>query len=119
MALNIENNIKRIKDIIRAEQEASPSGRDSTTANDLQEKAVAAILGGAADWEPYMKVFATDENEVLDTAALARLKPEPNTDEAAVKRNKARAYLIGNGNCGPNSVLGQSMDFGVGSLLDF
>jgi hypothetical protein len=118
MALRIRQNIKRIQEKTKLEQEASEDGKTSQTALDLQVKAVAAILGGAADWEPYMTVFATDENNVLDTDALARLRPEPNT-VANSERNKARAYLIGNGNCGPLSVDGPDMEFGVGDNLDF
>lgn len=120
MAFRIRNNIKRIQEKIRQEQAASPDLRTSKTANDLQELAVAAILGGAADWEPYMKFFATDEDGQLHEDALQRLRPEPNT-KANAERNVARAYLIGNGNCGANSVDGPSggMEFGVGDALDF
>lgn len=118
MAFRIRDNIKRIQEKIKKEQDASADGRTSKTANELQEMAVAAILGGAADWEPYMTVFATDENGFLHEDALARLRPERNSEESAA-RNKARAYLIGNGNCGPMSVDGVDMDFGVGDNLDF
>ncbi|HVE59418.1 MAG TPA: hypothetical protein VNB22_21590 [Pyrinomonadaceae bacterium] len=118
MAFRIRDNIKRIQEKIKLEQEASDDGKTSQTANDLQEKAVAAILGGAAEWEPYMVIFATDEKGFLHEDALARLRPECHTGES-VSRNKARAYLIGNGNCGPMSVDGPDMEFGVGDTLDF
>ena len=118
MAFRIRHNIKKIQEKIKQEQDASDDGRTSQTANDLQEKAVAAILGGAPEWEPYMMIFATDEKGYLHEDALARLRPEPNTEESA-SRNKARAYLIGNGNCGPMSVDGVDMEFGVGDQLDF
>ncbi|MCD9188449.1 MAG: hypothetical protein LUM44_18675 [Pyrinomonadaceae bacterium] len=122
MALNIRENIKRIQAQIKKEQNESPDGT-SKFAIEIQEKAIAAILGGAADWEPYMKVFATDADGNLDTVALARLRPEPpnSTDREVTKRNKARAYLIGNGNCGAFSVDGPpaGLEFGVGDNLDF
>jgi hypothetical protein len=129
MALKIRNNIKKIQAIIKAEKEASENGRTSKLASEIQRKAVAAILGGAADWEPYMRIFATDiESGVLDEAALARLKPEPldPEDKESFARNTARAYLIGNGNCGPDSMADPpdtqacgDTEFGVGDNLDF
>ena len=118
MAFRIRDNIKRIQEQIKQEQDESDDGRTSQTANDLQEKAVAAILGGAADWELYMMIFATDEKGLLHEDALARLRPERHSEESA-SRNKARAYLVGNGNCGPMSVDGVDMEFGVGDHLDF
>jgi hypothetical protein len=119
MALSIRDNIKRIEEKIRQEKADSGDLQTSETAQKIQKLAVAAIIGGAADWEPYMKIFATDENDKLDEDALQRLRPEPNTEEA-FERNTARAYLIGNGNCGPNSVdvPTAGMDFGVGGNLD-
>lgn len=76
---------------------AEPPGGSSTTADEVQRRAVAATLDG--DWESYMRFFTDDPNE------LAKLKPEknPNQDEEVFQRNLSRSYFIGNGNCGAAS----------------
>ena len=114
MTVKIQDSIARIERQIAEEMENSPDRQTSLTALRLQEKSVAAILGGSAAWEPYMTEFAKDEGGVLDTAALARLMPDGN-----LERDQARAYLIGNGNCGALSVSGPGISFGVGNKLDF
>lgn len=99
--LKISEKIQRIQRIIEEERANSPTN-DSPTANDLQVKAAAAIMGGAKYWDPYMEIFAEDADGKLNAADLAKLQPE--TDAAPhSEKNLARAYLIGNGNCGPAS----------------
>ena len=73
---------------------------------------MATILGAAAAWEDYMKMFAKDGAE------LNRLQAEPNTDEN-FEKNLARSYLVGNGNCGAASPGGTEYLFGVTDTLDY
>jgi hypothetical protein len=108
--MSIRTNIEEVQATV--DQQRANSGGRSSLANELQEKAVATILGGAAAWENYMNAFAKDEKE------LGRLRAEPNTDEN-FERNLARSYLVGNGNCGAASPDGTEYLFGVTDTLDY
>ena len=89
--------------------------KDGAVRLDVQQKAVAAILGGADsdEWVVYMSQFAEDD------ADLKILMPEDNGDPNNFQRNLARAYLVGNGNCGAASpgIIGGGLDFGVDAIL--
>lgn len=108
--MSIRENIEEVQTTV--DQQRSSSGGNSPMANELQVKAVATILGDAAAWENYMKMFAKD------SAELSRLQAEPNTDEN-FEKNLARSYLIGNGNCGAASPGGTEYLFGVTDTLDY
>lgn len=100
--MSIQQKIKDVQDLIDKEREDDPEGQ-SPTADELQKKAAAAILGGPAEIETYMRIF-TD-----DPAELARLMPDVTaTSPAHIGRNLASAYLMGNGNCGAASGKGPS-----------
>lgn len=61
-----------------------------------------------------MQLFAKDETE------LAKLRPQANAseDNEIAAKNVARAYLVGNGNCGAESPMGMPLSFGVEDILD-
>jgi hypothetical protein len=65
----------------------------------IKERAINAIMGGAADWVAYMSLFAQTPDE------LARLIPTDGTDADADKR-EARAYLVANAICAPGTATG-------------
>jgi hypothetical protein len=108
----ISDNIREIQDKINNEFGSS----NTPTGDELREKAVAAIFEGAnsAEWNNYMQLFAKTDDE------LAKLMPEPNpnSDQEISDRNLARAYLVGNGNCGAESPSGAPLSFGIGTTLD-
>jgi hypothetical protein len=108
----ISDNIKKIEEKIKGEY----GGKQTPTGRELRVKAVAAIFAGAnsEEWKDYMRLFADNEDE------LAKLMPESNLkeDPQIADRNLARAYLVGNGNCGAESPIGVSLSFGVGTKLD-
>ena len=108
----ISNNIQEIEQKITSEFGSS----NTPTGDEIREKAVAAIFQGAdsKEWKNYMQLFAKTEDE------LAKLMPEPNpnNDSEIAGRNLARAYLVGNGNCGAESPLGAPLSFGIGATLD-
>jgi hypothetical protein len=108
----ISNNIQEIEDKITNEFGSS----NTPTGNEVREKAVAAIFEGAnsKEWKNYMQLFAKTNDE------LAKLMPEPNpnSDREITGRNLARAYLVGNGNCGAESPSGTPLSFGIGTTLD-
>ncbi len=108
--MSIRENIEEIQATV--DQQRSGSGGNSPMANDLQKKAVATIMGGAAAWDNYMKSFAKNSIE------MNRLRAEPDTDEN-FEKNLARSYLVGNGNCGAASPDGTEYLFGVTDTLDF
>ena len=108
--MSIRDNIEEIQTLV--DQERAASGGHSATAMELQNKAVAAILGGASAWDEYMKMFSKNNTQ------LTKLRPEPNTDEN-FERNLARSYLVGNGNCGAASPDGTEYLFGVTGTLDY
>ena len=109
--MSIEKNIENKQDAINAERAASATG-NSEIANGLQVKAAAAVYGGTPEWDDYMKEFAKTSDE------MARLQPET-TSLPNSERNLARAYLIGNGICGPASFGGVALSFTVGNKLDY
>ena len=109
--MSIEKNIEDKQTAINAQRAASATG-DSAIANDLQVKATAAVQGGTTEWDNYMKEFAKDSSE------MARLQPEAGGTPSS-PRNLARAYLIGNGICGPASPQGSELSFTVGATLDY
>jgi hypothetical protein len=108
----ISDNIREVYEKIKREY-----GTGKTpTGNKVRKKSVAAIMAGASseEWKDYMKLFAKNEAE------LARLMPEPNPKNKRdiARRNLARAYLVGNGPCGADSVTGAPLDYGIGNVLD-
>lgn len=109
--MSIETNIQNKQDAINAERAASPTG-DSEIANTLQIKAMAAVYGGTTEWGEYMTMFA------VTTEEMARLQPGLD-DLPSSERNLARAYLLGNGICGPASTGGVELSFTVGNKLDY
>lgn len=111
--MSIQEKIKVVQDIINKQRDES--GGHSSKANEVQEKAAAAILGGPVEIEIYMRIF-TDE-----PAELARLMPDVTAASPAhVGRNLASAYLMGNGNCGAASGKGpsQGLLFQVSGIHD-
>ena len=104
--MSIKSNIEEIVARLAEEEENDIT----TTADDMREKVVRAIIGGASQWDGYMRLFARDEKE------LARLRPEAPGDDASA-RNLARAYLIGNGPC--TVLTRQNLLFGVTDALDY
>ena len=110
----ISDKIKEKEDQIK-EEFALPQPQ-RTTGNEIAKKSVAAILGGPAEWIDYMNLFTGG-----DPANLAKLMPELNTEPPnpiITNRNRARAYLVGNGNCGGESPAGVPLSFGVWTTLD-
>ena len=94
-----------VRDNIRAKMAAIENerkgGGPTPTADEVQNKAMKAILGGqntrdpAAAWADYMRLFALPDKP----EQLARLIPTDTTINDP-DRQKARAYLVGNGVCG-------------------
>ena len=89
--MTIRDNIREKRTAVVAEQ---PNG--GPVSAKLKEKAIAAILGGAAEWVNYMRLFAKTPGE------LARLIPSDGTQDDAEKR-EARAYLVANAVCAPGT----------------
>lgn len=104
--MSILANIMEVKQKIEAEMAAAGV---SETANDLQGKGLAAILGGTNEWVTFMKLFAKTPEE------LARLIPTDGT-ETNKEMNEARAYLIGNSTCTPDTLA--KLEFGVTLKLE-
>jgi hypothetical protein len=92
--MNIDQNIQAKADAIHAERLAHQVDPSVPTpiSDEVQSKAVNAILGSITDYVDYMRLFAADEVE------LARLIPTDGTTEP--ERQLARAYLVRNGVCG-------------------
>lgn len=87
----ISDNIQSKAEAVEDERANNPQG-PFPIAREVQTKATKAILGGTLDWIEYMKLFATNPDE------LARLIPtDGSTDD---DRQQARAYLAANGMCG-------------------
>ena len=103
--MTILSNIRDVRRKIEDEKEASGNGT-SDTANRLKRKGLDAILRRPGAVESYMQEFAKTPDE------LARLMP---TDEVSAK-NDARAYLISNAPCTPETV--SRLEAGVTALLD-
>lgn len=96
--MTIRANVQAIADRIQQEidaKAAAPDDPNVTTelTNDVQQKSIRAIFGGyeSEDWEAYMRLFATDADE------LAKLRPTPEMSDA---KRTALAYLVANGMCG-------------------
>jgi hypothetical protein len=109
--MSILENIKKIKADFKESQE---QGRDFPLAMEIQAKSVEAIIGGADSeaWVEYMKIFASPD----DPQQLARLIPTDHTENDPEKR-LARAYIVGNGPCGPITLT--KLDFTVNDTLDY
>jgi hypothetical protein len=107
--MSVQSKIQAVQNKINTERAA---GGTSQTADKLQVAAAAAILKGGDKVEAYMQLFEPD------AAELARMLPDGG--DAHTGKNLARAYLMGNGNCGPNSPQGSQFGllFGVGGILD-
>lgn len=115
MATPILDNIQVKINTIKDERASSPDGKTSATGNDVQQKAIAAIHGGAAEWAQYMKLFAGQEGSANFPRLLARLIPTDGTHANDAMRT-ARAYLVGNGVCG--AITGDGLDREVTIILD-
>jgi hypothetical protein len=110
--MTIKANVEEKKKLIETEMEASKAATGaatSATADDLKRKGLDAILGGPVEWVRYMKEFAKTPEE------LARLIPTDGTHDRA-DMNDARAYLIANAPCTPETV--SKLIFGVTDILD-
>ena len=106
MRARAEDNMA-ISDNIRAKmgliaQENAETEGESETGKDIATKAIAAIHKGAGstEWKTYMELFAAG-----NAADLARLIPTDGSENDTAKR-EARAYLVGNGVCGPGTTTG-------------
>ena len=90
----IDDNIQRIIDLMEAETIALQQDPAAPTpvSTDVQSKAIAAIHGGVEQYVAYMRIFATNDEE------LAQLLPLENPVDP--NRREARAYLVRNGTCG-------------------
>lgn len=95
--MSISANIQAKIDELEAERLAiDDDTKPHPKADEVRTKAMKAILGSAADWVIYMKLYAKDADE------LARLIPTDGSDNDEVK-NIARAYLAANGMCAPGT----------------
>lgn len=103
----IQKKIKQIED--------EHANTHRPTGDEVGSKAIAAILGGPGEYAAYMNLFTGG-----DQANLIKLMPEanPSNDQQITKRNRSRAYLLGNGPCGADSPSGVPLDFGVEDVLD-
>jgi hypothetical protein len=109
-----DNILKKMKQV-----RTDLTNGDPTSANEIQDKAVKAILAGAKkddgtptqEWINYMSMFATDQAE------LDKLMPEPDNVPGSSERNLSRSYLAGNGPCGA-ATAGYILIWGVGENLD-
>ena len=101
--MTIKQNIQAVIDRVQDENNTPPGGA-SATAETLQRDALAAIAAGQGDittgaitqaWTTYMTHFAGNPT---NAAQLARLLPTDGSND--VDRQKERAYLVTNGLCG-------------------
>ena len=78
------------------------------TCDQVSSLGLLAIHNGkdSAEWEAYMKLFVEPNNE----AQLKRLLAKDGTENDA-EMNRARAYLVADGPCTPDTVL----NFGKGA----
>jgi len=78
------------------------------TCDKVSSMGLLAIHNGkdSAEWEAYMKLFVEPNNE----AQLKRLLAKDGTENDA-EMNRARAYLVADGPCTPDTVL----NFGKGA----
>jgi hypothetical protein len=83
--------------IVEMQQEVEAHGSaGGDVSRQVKEGAINAIMGGAADWVAYMKLFANNPDQ------LARLIPSDGTEDDLDKR-EARAYLVSNAICAPGT----------------
>lgn len=90
----ISDNVQAKAEAIDDERLNNPGG-PFPIAQEVQQKAISAILGGTVEWIEYVRLFADPANP----AELARLIPTDGTHNDPVRR-EARAYLAANGMCG-------------------
>jgi hypothetical protein len=109
--MTILGNIQGVINTILQERAASQD-QSSTTADNIQNKAIAVINGGVSEWVDYMKLFA---GTPTDPQQLARLVPTDGTGTDAGKQ-RARAYLVANGLCGDTTT--DHLDREVTGILD-
>jgi hypothetical protein len=106
--MTIRQNIQTVINQIKLER--ATGGGLSQTGDNVQAEAQAAILAGQGDpatgqitpqWRTYMLRFA---GQPTNPQQLARLLPTDGTHAGGIpdndKRQKERAYLVGNGTCG-------------------
>jgi hypothetical protein len=86
----------KIQEIMIAIEAEKNNGGPMPVADELKQKGMDAIMGGAQDWLEYMKLFADGPQ------ALARLIPTDGTEYDPAKR-QARAYLVANSVCAPGT----------------
>lgn len=96
--MTIRANIeKRMEEMQKEVEKLGTQGGE--VSKNVKEAAIAAILGGAAEWVTYMNLFATTPAE------LARLIPGVEPDDNS-DRLEARAYLVANAVCAPATATG-------------
>ena len=91
-----DNIAKKMEDIHQERVEIPDPTKPHPIADEVKIKSMKAILGSAADWVMYMKLYATTPEE------LARLIPTDGTENNE-QMNVARAYLAANGMCAPGT----------------
>ena len=95
--MSISDNISGKMEAIHQERvQINDPNQPHPIADEVRTKAMKAILGSAADWVIYMKLYSTNPDE------LARLIPTDGSDNDE-KKNIARAYLAANGMCAPGT----------------
>lgn len=108
--MTIRENVRKVQKRILREM----SEDQNAFTQEVQEKAVKAILkgfGDNAECQAYMSLFAETP------AQLDRLLGRDGTTGAGHEgRDRARAYLMSNGPCGPDTVL--NFENTVASALD-
>ena len=102
--MSIKDNIKEVRKKMLLEV-GEPN---RPTCDDVSRMGLAAIHNGknSAEWEAYMKLFV----EVGNDAQLNRLLAKDGTENEP-DMNRARAYLVADGPCTPDTVL----NFGKGA----
>jgi hypothetical protein len=91
--MSITENIESVQNEILTEVQTDFPEGGGPRGTEVHQKAVKAIVGGAADWVEYMKLFA----DPAKPEQLARLIPTDGT--VSDKHQEARAYLVRNGVC--------------------
>ena len=96
---NIEAKIERLQQEKEEMLALEPPDQIGPEATEMKNLAIAAVLGDRDAFIAYMKLFATNDQE------LARLIPTDGTQNDPVKR-EARAYLVSNAICAPATATG-------------
>jgi hypothetical protein len=106
--MTIRENILKVKKRILEDVVSD----DKSFSEDIQNKAIAAILNGPAStqWEIYMTMFI-DQVDPAKTEQLRRLTGKDGT-AGVDDLDRARAYLVADGPCTPDT----SLNFGKFSL---